>query len=393
MIPYGRQDVTNSDIDKVIEVLRSDFLTQGPLVPDFEKKLRKKVGAKHAVALNSATSALHACCKALGLGTGDLLWTSPITFVASANCALYCGAEVDFVDIDPDTFNISIDELKLKLGLAEKQGRLPKIIVVVHMAGQSCDMVELAKLGNKYNFKIIEDASHAIGGKYKKKYIGNCEYSEATIFSFHPVKIITTGEGGAVVTNSSELAQSMRLFRSHGITREIDPKTIDREGDWYYEQVDLGFNYRMTDIHAAIGLNQLKRLDQYVHRRNELAENYFNLLSDLPIDLPRVKNDCFSSYHLFIIRLLGSEVASRRRALYDHLKKQGIGVNVHYIPVHIQPFFKSLGFKRGDFPNAEQYYSRALTLPLHVNLSVANQSYIASSLKEKIVEDEFNEQN
>ena len=389
MIPYGRQNISDQDIDAVISVLKSDFLTQGPVVPNFEKHVAQKVGAAHAVAVNSATSALHIACLALGLSEGDYLWTTPVTFVASANCGIYCGAKIDFVDIDLDTYNISITALEKKLLLAEKSGNLPKVIVVVHLCGQSCDMKSLHELSKRFGFKIIEDASHAIGGKYNDEYIGNCRFSEVSVFSFHPVKIITSAEGGMALTNDPEIAKSMRLLHSHGITR--DPGFMDSEphGPWFYEQIELGFNYRMTEIQAALGLSQLKRLDSFVSQRHFLAERYLNGLSDLPVFLPKFLDESYSSFHLFVIRLNLSKIAISKKTIFEFLRQQGIGVNLHYIPVHTQPFYKRLGYELGDYPNAEQYYLEAITLPIHPSLTIKQQDYIIETLRLCLTKEEI----
>lgn len=382
MIPYGRQQVTQEDIDAVLSVLNSDFLTQGPIVAQFESAVAKYVGAKYAVAVNSATSALHLACLGLGLGPGDLLWTSPITFVASANCALYCGAEVDFVDINPITYNLSVDALETKLTLAKKNGRLPKILVVVHMAGQSAEMDTINFLSHKYGFKVIEDASHAIGGKYKSHLIGGCQYSDVTVFSFHPVKIITSGEGGMAVTNSEHIASKLELLRSHGITRNSLQMVKFQDGPWYYEQLDLGFNYRMTDIQAALGLSQTLRIDDYVAKRNLLAGRYSGALKKLPLTLPYCNNDCYSANHLYVIRLCLNKISKTRLEVFECLRMLGVGVNVHYIPVHTQPYYQQLGFKIGDFPESERYYNEAISLPIFPGLTELQQDFVIQSLCE-----------
>ena len=337
MIPYGRQDITQADIDAVVGVLQSDFLTQGPQVPLFEQRVAEHVGAQYALAVNSATSALHIACLALRLGPGDWLWTSPVTFVASANCGLYCGAQVDFVDIDPRTYNLCPLALEKKLIEAAKTGKLPKVVVPVHLCGQSCDMVAIHALSQRYGFKIIEDASHAIGGKYKGEFIGNGRYSDITVFSFHPVKIITTAEGGMALTNDAELAHKMALLRSHGITRDPVQMTHAPDGPWYYQQIDLGFNYRMTELQAALGISQMDRLDQYVARRHELAERYDELLADLPLTRPWQHPDSYSGLHLYVIRLKLDQIGKTHRAGFDALRELGIGVNLHYIPIYLQP--------------------------------------------------------
>ncbi|MFP4452942.1 MAG: UDP-4-amino-4,6-dideoxy-N-acetyl-beta-L-altrosamine transaminase [Desulfobacterales bacterium] len=382
MIPYGRQKITRADIDAVIEVLESDFITQGPKVPEFEKAVTHKTGAGHAVAANSATSALHLACRALDVGPGDTVWTPPITFVASANCALYCGAKIDFVDIDPQTANMSPKALQEKLALAERSGKLPKAVIPVHMCGQPCDMSSIAELAAQYKFKIIEDASHAIGARYKNEPVGNCRYSDITVFSFHPVKIITTGEGGMILTNQEELAERMRLLSSHSITRDPRLMTKEPEGPWYYEQIDLGYNYRMTDIQAALGLSQLQRLDKFVSRRNKLARRYDHILADLPVTTPRQHPDTYSAWHLYVIRLNLGNLASSRREVFDYLRDQGIGVNVHYIPVHTQPYYRRMGFEWGMFPEAEQYYQEAITLPLFPAMTGEEQDRVVDALKD-----------
>ncbi len=384
MIPYGRQDITQADIDAVVAVLQSDYLTQGPMVPQFEQAVAAHVGAKHALAVNSATSALHIACLALGLGPDDWLWTSPITFVASANCALYCGAQVDFVDIDPRTYNLSPRALEEKLIAAEKTGKLPKVLVAVHLCGQPCDMAAIHSLGERYGFKIIEDASHAIGGKYKGEFIGNCRYSDITVFSFHPVKIITTAEGGMALTNSPELANKMALLRSHGITRDPAQMTHEPDGPWYYQQVDLGFNYRMTELQAALGVSQMARLNQYVARRHELAIRYNQLLADLPITCPWQHSDSYSGLHLYVIRLQFDKINKTHRQVFESLREQGIGVNLHYIPVHMQPYYQRMGFKAGDFPQAERYYGEAISLPMFQTMSEAQQDEVITALGESL---------
>lgn len=381
MIPYGRQEITEADIDAVVEVLKSDFLTQGPRVPAFEQAVARYCGAEHAVAVNSGTSALHIACLALGLGKGDILWTSPITFVASANCGLYCGASVDFVDISPDTWNLCPEALEKKLREAERQGRLPSVVVPVHLCGQPCDMEAIHALGQKYGFRIIEDASHAIGGKYQGKPIGDCRYSDVTVFSFHPVKIVTTAEGGMAVTNAPELRERMELFRSHGITRDPTMMTHEPDGPWYYQQVELGFNYRMTELQAALGVSQLRRLNEYVTRRNALAERYDTLLSELPVTTPWRHPDSHSSFHLYVIRLQGEKISRTHRQVFQALRDQGIGVNLHYIPVHTQPYYQQLGFRPGEFPEAERYYAEAISLPLFPGLSETQQDEVVATLK------------
>lgn len=381
MIPYGRQDITQADIDAVVEVLKSDFLTQGPLVPRFEQAVATYTGAEYAVAVNSATSALHLACLALGLGPGDVLWTSPITFVASANCARYCGADVDFVDIDPRTYNLCPQALEQKLIEAERRGRLPKIVVPVHLAGQPCDMAAIHALAQRYGFRIVEDASHAIGARYRGEPVGNCRYSDITVFSFHPVKIITTAEGGMALTNDAALAERMALLRSHGITREPEQMTHAPDGPWYYQQIDLGFNYRMTELQAALGLSQLGRLDVYVAQRAKLAQQYDELLAGLPVVTPWQHPDGASAWHLYVVRLQLDGLPLNHRQVFEALREQGIGVNLHYIPVHTQPYYRRLGFGSGDFPIAEAYYAEAISLPLYPTLPESDQMRVVSALR------------
>jgi UDP-4-amino-4,6-dideoxy-N-acetyl-beta-L-altrosamine transaminase len=385
MIPYGRQDITQADIDAVVGVLQSDFLTQGPQVPLFENTVAEHVGARHALAVNSATSALHIACLALGLGPGDWLWTTPITFVASANCGLYCGAQVDFVDIDPRTYNLCPQALERKLTAAQAAGRLPKVVVAVHLCGQPCDMAAIHALGQRYGFKLIEDASHAIGGKYKGEFIGNGRYSDITVFSFHPVKIITTAEGGMALTNDPELANKMALLRSHGITRDAAQMTHAPDGPWYYQQIDLGFNYRMTELQAALGVSQMARLDDYVARRHALAARYDALLADLPVTRPWQHQDSYSGLHLYVIRLQLERIGKTHRQVFDSLREQGIGVNLHYIPVHTQPYYLQMGFKAGDFPEAERYYAEAISLPMFQTMSEAQQDLVVAALRRALI--------
>lgn len=384
MIPYGRQEITQSDIDAVVAVLRSDYLTQGPVVPRFEQAVADYCGASHAVAVNSATSALHIACLVLGLGPGDRLWTSPVTFVASANCALYCGAGVDFVDIDPRTYNLCPQALERKLVAAEQAGRLPKIVVPVHLCGQSCDMQAIHTLSQRFGFRIIEDASHAIGGRYKGEPIGHGRYSDITIFSFHPVKIITTAEGGMALTNDAGLAQRMALLRSHGITRDTAQMTRASEGPWYYQQIDLGYNYRMTELQAALGVGQMRRLDDYVARRHCIAKRYDDQLSGLPVILPWRHPDSYSGLHLYVVRLKLEQIQKTHREVFELLRAQDIGVNLHYIPVHTQPYYESLGFRRGDFPEAERYYAEAISLPLYPVLTEIQQMQVVAALKKAV---------
>lgn len=380
MIPYGRQDITQADIDAVVGVLQSDFLTQGPMVPRFEQVVASHVGAKHALAVNSATSALHIACLALRLEANDWLWTSPITFVASANCGLYCGAQVDFVDIDPVTYNLCPQALAIKLAQAERDGKLPKVVVAVHLCGQSCDMQAIHALSQRYGFSIIEDASHAIGGKYQGEFIGNSRYSSITVFSFHPVKIITTAEGGMALTNDDELANRMALLRSHGITRDPLQMTRESDGPWYYQQIDLGFNYRMTELQAALGVTQMERLDQYVARRHQLAQRYNKLLDKLPITTPWQLPDSYSGLHLYVIRLQLDKISKSHSQVFESLREQGIGVNIHYIPVHTQPYYQRMGFQSGDFPEAERYYAEAISLPMFQTMTEAQQDETISKL-------------
>lgn len=379
-ISYGRQSISDADVDAVVRVLRSDFLTQGPAVPAFEAAVASTVGARHAVACNSATSALHIACLALDVGPGDRVWTSPNSFVASANCARYCGAEVDFVDIDPLTYNISTEILSAKLEQADRDGRLPKVLIPVHFAGQSCDMAEIGRLAAQYGIRIIEDASHAIGGTCRDKAVGGCAYSDIVVFSFHPVKIVTTAEGGMAVTNDPDLARRLTDLRSHGITR--DPARLQRsdEGAWYYEQQSLGFNYRLTDIQAALGVSQMERLAQWVPARNALAARYDAALGHLPLRLPHVATDVLSAFHLYVVQIGDAKVD--RRTVFDALRQRGIGVNVHYIPIHLQPDYAALGFAPGQFPNAEAYYARAISLPMHVELSDDDFEFVVQSLEE-----------
>ena len=384
MIPYGKQDINQADISSVIDVLQSDFLTQGPQVPLFEKKLVDYCGVDYGVAVNSATSALHIACLSLGLGKGDWLWTSPNSFVASANCALYCGAKIDFVDIDIQTYNLSAIELEKKLIQAKQEDKLPKVVIPVHFAGQSCDMRKIHALSQEYGFKIIEDASHAIGGKYLEKPIGGCQYSDITVFSFHPVKIITTAEGGLATTNSKELAEKMRLFRSHGISRDKSLMTRDPDGDWYYQQVGLGFNYRMTEMQAALGISQMHRLDKFVSKRHILQERYDLLLSGLPIIGPYQDRDSYSALHLYPIQIDLNKVRKNREQIFDLLRQNGVGVNVHYIPIHTQPYYLQFGFSKGDFPNSESYYSRSISIPLFHNMAVEQQDKVVDILRKAL---------
>jgi UDP-4-amino-4,6-dideoxy-N-acetyl-beta-L-altrosamine transaminase len=380
MIPYARQDISQADIDAVVAVLRSDFLTQGPTIADFEQAVAARTSARHAVAANNATSALHIACLALGLGPSDRLWTVPNTYVASANCGRYCGAEVDFVDIDARTYNLSTDALAAKLAAAERSGTLPKVLVAVHFAGQSCDMQAIHALAVRYGFRILEDASHAIGGTYHGAAVGSCAYSDITVFSFHPVKIITSAEGGMALTNDAELAAHMRRLRTHGVTRE--PALLLRTdlGAWYYEQLDLGFNYRMTDIQAALGLSQLRRIDEFLARRRQIAATYDRRLADLPLILPFQHPDAESALHLYPVQIDDTRTRLDRATLIERLRKLGVAASVHYIPVHTQPYYQRRGFRQGQFPEAERYYSRALSLPLYASLSASDVDSVVSAL-------------
>ncbi|WHZ10391.1 MAG: UDP-4-amino-4+6-dideoxy-N-acetyl-beta-L-altrosamine transaminase [Burkholderiaceae bacterium] len=386
MIPYGRQEVLQADIDAVVAVLRSDFLTQGPMVPRFEQAVADHCGVPHAIAVNSATSALHVACLALGLGPGDWLWTSPITFLASANCGLYCGASVDFVDIDPRTYNVSPVALEKKLVEAERAGRLPKVVVPVHLCGQPCDMRAIHALAARYGFKIVEDASHAVGGRYLNHPIGNCEYSDITVFSFHPVKIVTSAEGGMALTRDAELARRMGLFRNHGMTRELAQMTHVSDGPWYYQQIELGYNYRMTELQGALGLSQTQRLDAYVARRHALARRYDELLAPLPLTLPWQHPDGYSGLHLYVVRLQLGRTARTHRQVFEALRAAGIGVNLHYIPVHTQPYYERMGFRSGDYPEAEQYYREAISLPMYAALTEAQQDAVVEALRDALGE-------
>jgi len=384
MIPYGCQDINQADIEAVVAVLRSDFLTQGPAIPSFEKAVASYCGAQHAVAVNSATSALHIACLALDVGKGDVVWTTPITFVASANCALYCDATVDFVDIDPRTYNLSADRLAEKLALAEKAGNLPKVVIPVHLCGQPCDMMSIHSLSQRYGFKIIEDASHAIGGRYKGQPTGNCRYSDITVFSFHPVKIITTGEGGLAMTNDGQLAHRMQLLRSHGITRDVNEMTHAVDGPWYYQQIDLGYNYRMTDLQAALGLSQMQRLDEFITKRHIIARRYDSILSDLPVITPWQHIDSYSGMHLYVIRLQLEKIRSSHREVFESLREQGIGVNLHYIPVHTHPYYQQMGFNPSDFQESSRYYAEAISLPIYPGLTEVQQDLVVTALRKAL---------
>jgi UDP-4-amino-4,6-dideoxy-N-acetyl-beta-L-altrosamine transaminase len=382
VIPYGKQDINQADIDTVINTLQSNFLTQGPQVPLFEKTLANYCGVNYGVAVNSATSALHIACLAMDLKEGDYLWTSPNSFVASANCGLYCGAKVDFVDIDPKTYNLSVIELEKKLIKAKQKNKLPKVLVPVHFAGQSCNMKKIYSLSQEYGFKIIEDASHAVGGKYLDKPIGGCQYSDITVFSFHPVKIITTAEGGLATTNSKGLAEKMRLLRSHGITRDKSLMTRVSDGDWYYQQVDLGFNYRMTELQAALGISQMQRLDGFIAKRHTLQERYDFLLSDFPIMEPYQDKDSYSALHLYPIQIDLENIGKSRKQVFNELRDRGIGVNIHYIPIHTQPYYLQFGFSEGDFPNSEAYYDRSISIPLFHTMTLEQQDEVCEVLKQ-----------
>jgi UDP-4-amino-4,6-dideoxy-N-acetyl-beta-L-altrosamine transaminase len=384
MIPYGRQEITRADIDAVVEVLRSDFITQGPVVSRFEEKVANYCGARYSVTANSATSALHLACLALGVAPGDHVWTSPITFVASANCALYCGASVDFVDIDPATYNISVPKLAEKLATARATGNLPKVVIPVHFSGLPCEMADIWELSREYGFRILEDASHSIGAHYQNEPVGNCRYSDVTVFSFHPVKIITTAEGGIAVTNSSELAERMVLLRSHGVTKDASKMTHSPDGPWYYQQIALGYNFRMTDVQAALGVSQLARLESNVSRRRALAKRYDVLLAGLPVVTPAPESGTRSAVHLYIVRLNSNVISRSHGEVFALLRDAGIGVALHYIPVHTHPYYQSLGFRVGDFPEAERYYAEAITLPLYPTLTEDDQDRVVRALCEAL---------
>lgn len=378
MIPYGRQDISDEDIEAVAAVLRSDFLTQGPAIPAFERAVADHCGVSHAVAVSSATAALHIGCLALSVGPGDLVWTSPITFVASANCALYCGADVDFVDVDPSNWNMSVDRLEEKLEAARSAGRLPKVVIPVHLAGQSCDMAAIYDLSRRYGFRIIEDASHAVGARYRGEPVGNCRYSDIAVFSFHPVKIVTTAEGGVALTNDPALADAMALLRTHGITREQERMEGESHGPWYYEQVELGFNYRMTDMQAALGASQMTKVESFVKLRRAIAKRYDEAFANQPFAVQWQHPDSDSSYHLYIIRLHDT---ARRRGVFDHLRRTGVGVTLHYIPVYLQPYYRRLGFRLGLCPAAEAYYAGAISIPLYPGLSEADEETVVQAVK------------
>lgn len=381
MIPYGKQDINQKDIDAVVEVLKSDFITQGPKVLEFEQTIASLCNVKHAVAVNSATSALHIACLALGVGQGDIVWTTPISFVASSNCALYCGANVDFVDIDITSGNMSVACLSDKLELAQKNNALPKIIITVHLAGNSCEMEKIGALAKQYNVAVIEDASHAVGASYKNSKVGSCLYSDITILSFHPVKVITSAEGGMALTKSHELDKKMRLYRSHGVTNDQAQMTEQSHGPWYYQQITLGFNYRMTELQAALGVSQTHRLANFVEKRNELAQVYDQAFENCSLTSLIPADDCYSAYHLYIV-LLSSQNKAQHKQVITSLRDKGIFAHVHYIPIHLQPFYQELGFKKGDFPVAEDYYSRAISLPLHPQLSDDEQQYVIDTVLE-----------
>ena len=379
MIYYGKQCIDEQDINAVIEVLKSDFLTQGPAIEKFEQAVAEYCGVKYAVAVTNATSALHIACMAAELGTGDVLWTSPITFTASANCGRYCGAYVDFVDIDNDTYNMSVTALKEKLEKAEVK---PKVLIPVHLAGQSCEMEEIHKLAEQYGFTVIEDASHAIGADYKDTKVGCCKYSDMVVFSFHPVKIITTGEGGMVLTNNEDLYKKLTLYRSHCITRDTELMTKESDGPWYYQQIGLGFNYRMTDVQAALGYSQLTKVDKFVARRRQLSARYNEMLKDLPVKLPYQNPETNSSWHLYLVRVDFNKINKTKTQVFMEMKEKGICLNLHYIPVHTQPYYQKLGFKNGDFPVSEKYYEEVFTLPLYYSLTDEQQDYIVNALKD-----------
>ncbi|MCE3232168.1 MAG: synthase [Rickettsiaceae bacterium] len=380
-IPYSRQDISEEDIAAVASVLRSNFLTQGPAIEQFETSVKQFCDARNAIAVSNGTTALHLVLLALGIGKGDFVWTSPISFVASSNCALYVGASIDFVDCNPSTANIDIDKLTEKLEQSEKNGQLPKALIVVHFSGRTCDMEAISKLSKQYKFAVIEDSAHALGASYKNnKHVGSGQYSVATTFSFHPVKSIATGEGGMIMTEDNALAEKLRLLRTHGITRDKSLMQNDPHGAWYYEQIDLGFNYRITDIQSALGTSQMKRLTQFISRRRQLAERYTELLSGLPLLLPPADNS--SAWHIYVIQLTKTDL---RKEIFDKLRAAGIGVNVHYIPIHLQPYYSKLGFKPGDFPNAEKYYSGAISIPLFSSMKDQEQDYVVQTIKNSLV--------
>ncbi|MBU75802.1 MAG: UDP-4-amino-4,6-dideoxy-N-acetyl-beta-L-altrosamine transaminase [Pseudoalteromonadaceae bacterium] len=379
LIPYGKQSISQDDINAVIDVLHSDWLTQGPKVPAFESAIAKYCGANHACATNSATSALHIACLALGVGIGDIVWTSPISFVASSNCALYCGASVDFVDIDLETGNMSVVALKEKLAIAKQNQQLPKVVIPVHLAGQSCDMAAINELAKEYGFKVIEDASHAIGAKYKGNPVGSCDYSDITVFSFHPVKIITSAEGGMAVTNCETLDKKMKRLRSHGITNHPDEMTEPSHGPWYYQQIELGFNYRMTELQAALGLSQLKQLDNFISIRNQIAEDFDKYFTSQGLEPLKQKSECYSSYHLYILKI-NFTTQQQQAQMVTRLREQGVQAHLHYIPIFLQPYYQELGFNKCDFSQSMQYYQQAMTIPLHPSLSSQDIDYIKQAV-------------
>jgi UDP-4-amino-4,6-dideoxy-N-acetyl-beta-L-altrosamine transaminase len=378
MIPYGKHLVDEQDIDAVVDVLRNQFLTQGAMVPQFEQALCDYTGCQYATAVNSATSGLHVACLALGVGQGDIVWTVPNSFVASANCALYCGADIDFVDIDVATRNIDVDALTNKLVNASKSNSLPKILIVVHFSGLSCDMHVIHGLTQKYGIALVEDAAHALGGSYKHQKVGSCQYSDMAVLSFHPVKSITSAEGGAVLTNSKAYDDRIKLFSKHGVTRDVKQMETESHGPWYYQQMELGYNYRLSDLHAALGLSQLRKLDTFILRRTELALNYQKMLADLPLKLPVFRDYSKSAWHLYMVELTQHD----RKSVFEQLHAKGVGVNVHYIPIHLHPFYQKMGFKQGDFPRAESFYDNALTLPLFPSLSDQQQNTVIDVLHE-----------
>ena len=385
MIPYGRQNISEEDIKAVSDVLKSDFLTQGNAVPEFENKVSQYCNVDFAYAVNSATSALHISCLALDVGPNDIVWTSAVSFVASANCALYCGASIDFIDIDANTYNMCVKSLTAKLEEASKIGKLPKVVIPVHLTGQPCEMEEIFELSKKYKFKIIEDASHAIGAIYKNTKIGDCKYSDIAVFSFHPVKIITTGEGGMVTTNDKEISDKLSLYRTHGITRDVDIMQNVPDGPWYYEQIKLGFNYRMTDIQAALGVSQMNRLDSFIQKRHEISKRYDKYFQDLPsIKLPYQNKDGYSSFHLYVIRVDNNKSKVDHKKLFNHLRDNDIGVNIHYIPIYRQPFYSKFGFNSKDFPESEKYYSEAISIPIYPDLDEKSQEFVYKLIKSQV---------
>jgi UDP-4-amino-4,6-dideoxy-N-acetyl-beta-L-altrosamine transaminase len=381
MIPYGKHLVNEDDVDAVVEVLRNQFLTQGTVVPKFEQALCEYTGANHCVAVNSATSGLHVACLAAGVAAGDSVWTVPNSFVASANCALYCGATIDFVDIDPLTRNIDISALETKLQHAATQNRLPKALIVVHFSGLSCEMQTIQKLTHLYSIVLIEDAAHGLGGSYQQSKIGSCVYSDMSVLSFHPVKSITSAEGGAVLTNQSQLYQKLQLFAKHGVTKDPSQYQGESHGPWYYQQLELGYNYRLSDLHAALGLSQLSKLDVFIQKRSKLAKVYDNALADLPLKLPVEEPQFKSAWHLYMVELIQHD----RQHIYQQLHDKGVGVNVHYIPIHLQPYYQQLGFKQGDFPVSEHFYQNALTLPLFPSLTDIEQAKVIAVLHEVLL--------